>query len=286
MCDNSDVLKDAQRSPTTFLLSSDLATFTYRVPLIWRPASTNCSRLRSEPSLWLSVPGARHPANPFLSRAGGRRLRKAANWATMRVIGEAGVVGKGRGWEGPLEASASHSHPSRPPGPPVPRGSADSFVKRGRGSLVLARPRSCFQGPQEVATPSPNPPRTDLLLRRQLILPPTRRESHRQSTRGPGRVRRAPSSPPPSPLPPPPLLGPLLTGGEGNAKLTCAVQRARGPRGGAWGYGSRKAPRALDLKAPERLTDFSLTGHCCLGDCARSPGGGPRGEESVGMTAA
>lgn len=102
----------------------------------WRAASANCSRLRSERSLWLSLPGARHPANPFLSRAGGRRLRKAANWATMRVMGEAGVVGKRRGWEGPLEASASHSHPSRPPGPPVPRGSADSFVKRGRGSLV------------------------------------------------------------------------------------------------------------------------------------------------------
>lgn len=148
----------------------------------------------------------------------------------MRVLGEAGVVGGQRGWVGPLEASASHTHPSRPPAPPVPRGSAGSFVKRGRGSLVLARPRSCFHWPQGVATPSPRPRRTDLplSLQRQLILPPTRRESHGQSTRGPGRVRRAPSSPPPSPPPPPPpLLGPLLTEGEGNAKLTCAVQRAR-----------------------------------------------------------
>lgn len=72
LCDKRDVLKAARRSRTIFLLASDWATFTHRVPPIRRLASANCCRLWSEPSLWLSLPGAPHPANPFFSRAGGR----------------------------------------------------------------------------------------------------------------------------------------------------------------------------------------------------------------------
>ena len=145
LCDDSDVLKAAQRS---LFLSSDLATFAYRVSPIWRLAFAKCCRLGSEPSLWLSLPRDQHPANPFLSRTGGRRLRKAANWARMRVTGEAGAVGGQRGWGGPLEASASHSHPSRPPGSPVPQSSADSLLSEAAVPWPSLGPAVASNGPE------------------------------------------------------------------------------------------------------------------------------------------
>lgn len=146
LCDNSDVLKAAQRSLTTFLPSSDLATFTYRVPLIWRLASANCCRLRSEPSLWLSLTGARHPANPFLSGAGGR-----APPPESRQLGHNESYGRSgsRGRATRLGRTPGGLCLALPPLPdPWPRSSADSFVKRGRGSLVPARPHSCLQWPR------------------------------------------------------------------------------------------------------------------------------------------
>lgn len=153
LCDKRDVLKAARRSLTIFLLASDWATFTHRVPPIRRLASANCCRLWSEPSLWLSLPGAPHPANPFFSRAGGRRLRKAANWATMRVTGEAGAVEatrSGRTSGGLRLALPPLQAPWASAAPKLHR----LFVKRGRGSLAFTRPRSCLKSPQGVATPT------------------------------------------------------------------------------------------------------------------------------------
>lgn len=126
----TDLLQAAQKSPTVPLLPSDLATFAYPVSPIWRFASANCSRLGSESSQRLSL--APEPGTlqiPFLpGRAGGRRLRKAANWASLRVTGEAGAVGGSRGYERPLRPQPRIPTPRQPPEPLVPGGSADSLL--------------------------------------------------------------------------------------------------------------------------------------------------------------
>lgn len=117
------------------------------------------------------------------------------------------------------------------------------FVKRGRGSLALARPRSCLQWPRGVATLSPEPPRTDLLLwlQRQLILPPTRRIPRPEDARSRPRPPRSFLSAPFTTAAASAAAAsrPVADRGEGNAKLTCAVQRERAGR------------RSLGLRFPE-----------------------------------
>lgn len=115
---------------------------------------------------------------PSVDEGGGRRLRKAANWASVRTAGKAGAVGRRRGSERPFEASAPRSYPSPAPWASGDQGLRRLFVKRGRGSLAFARPCGCLQCHQGAAAPRPDRPRTNLLLWRQLLPPPTRRESH------------------------------------------------------------------------------------------------------------
>lgn len=122
---------------------------------------------------------------------------------------------------------------------PSPRASGASklrrlFVKRGRGSPALARPRSCFHWPRGVASPSPEPPRTDLLLwlQRRLIPPPTRRIPRPEYARSRPRPPRSFLSAPFTTAAASAAAAsrPVADRGEGNAKLTCAVQRARAQR--------------------------------------------------------
>lgn len=170
-----DTLKATQRSLTMPFTVFRFGNFGLAGPPIWRLASANCCWLGSESSPCRCLPEPSTLQIP--SRTGERRLRKAANWASLRVVGEAG--GR-RGFERLLESSVPHSYPS-----PGPCASASwklrrLFVKRGRGSLALTRPRSCLRCPQGVTAPRPDPPRANLLLwlQRQLLLPPTRREPH------------------------------------------------------------------------------------------------------------
>ena len=111
---NHYLLKAARSSPT-LSLSPALATFAYRLPPTWRLASANCCWLKSKSPRGYPYEGARHLANPLRSQASGRRLGKAANWASVRVPGEAGAVGRRRGSEEPFGASAPHSHLSPAP---------------------------------------------------------------------------------------------------------------------------------------------------------------------------
>lgn len=85
---------------------------------------------------------------PSVAERAGAASGRAANWASVRVAGEAGAMGGRRGSEEPLEASAPHSHPSPAPWASRAQRLRWLFVKRGRGSLALARPRSCLQCPQ------------------------------------------------------------------------------------------------------------------------------------------
>ena len=181
-------------------------------------------------------------------------------------MGEARAVGGRRGFERLLESSVPHSYPS-----PGPCASASwklrrLFVKRGRGSLALTRPRSCLRCPQGVTAPRPDPPRANLLLwlQRQLLLPPTRREPH-----GPQDARSRPR--PATLLPLRPLrchrrrrrrhrlLARCWWRGEGN-KTGHAQCGERGPKGGAWSTapGRRRGLWALGLpdtsQTPQSLT--------------------------------
>lgn len=174
----TDTVKATQRSQTMPFTVFRFGNFGLEGPPIWKLASVNCCWLGSESSPCLCLP---EPSTlQIASRTGDRRLRKAANWASLRVVGEAGAVGGRRGFERLLESSVPHSYPS-----PGPCASASwklrrLFVKRGRGSLALTRPRSCLWCPQGVTAPRPDPPHANLLLwlQRQLLLPLTRREPH------------------------------------------------------------------------------------------------------------
>lgn len=139
------------------------------------------------------------------------------------------------------------AHPAfpGPPKPPGSRGSDDSLLSEGRGSSALVRPQ----------LPPVPPGRAAPRLQSPLHKPAAAATDAAATTvgakepHGPQYARnRAASSraPPPPPSPPPPH-GPLLTkGGEGYARLTCALRRAR-----AEGCGLRlRVPKGANYARP------------------------------------
>lgn len=221
-----------------------MAGFVYRVPLLGGICQLLPTWVRTLP---VAIPAPETSTLQTLPLQGGaHRLPKAANkvWISCeRSGGCRRATGLGRT---PRNLSPTLSRS------PAPWASSAQrlrrlFVKRGRGSPTLARPRSCLQCPQGVAAPRPDPPPQtcccdcsgSCYYRRPRKIP----QAEVRTVQAPS--RRAPSSPPPS-TPPPPPLGPLLTGGgDRNPDMRSGE---RGSKGGAWRSGSRKARRVGTLK--------------------------------------
>ena len=247
----TDTVKATQRSQTMPFTVFRFGNFGLEGPPIWKLASVNCCWLGSESSPCLCLP---EPSTlQIASRTGDRRLRKAANWASLRVVGEAGAVGGRRGFERLLESSVPHSYPS-----PGPCASASwklrrLFVKRGRGSLALTPqlPVVPPRGYGPASRPTSRKPAA-VAAEAAVATADSERTSRPEVRAVQAPSRRAPPSPPPSlpppPAPPPPPLGPLLTEGGGEQNRTCAVRKARA-KGGAWSTapGRRRGLWALRL---------------------------------------
>lgn len=215
----TDVLKATPRLPTMSFTVLRFGNFSLSGPPTWRLASADCCWLGSESSPRVSLTRSPAPCKSLPlqgGRPGERRLRNAANWASLRAAGEAGAVGGRRGSEGPLEVSVTHSYYS-----PAPCASASPrlqrlFVKRGRGSLALARPHSCLAVPPRGYGPASRP--TSHKPAAAAAEAATTTADAERIPRPEVRAvqtpsHRAPRSPPPSsssspPPPPPPPLGP------------------------------------------------------------------------------